>query len=213
MNRNRAIQAIAIAFALVVMAGCQASNQPAGPESAQMGAVTGQTKDRTTLMHPGETASSREKEQTEVPAPHRFTLPAGAPVHIRLSTELNTGSTASGSTFDGILETPLIVDGNTVVSRGSLVHGQVANVVSARGLKRPAEISLILTSVTPTGGEQTPVSTQPWTVSSQAHKGRDLTMTAGSAAGAHATGAPEIDVPTQTQLTFHLSAPATFSVE
>jgi len=216
LNRDRAIQAIAIVFALVVMAGCQASNQPAGPESAQTGAVSGQTKDRTTLMHPGETASSREKERAEVPAPRKFTLPAGSPIHIRLSTELNTGTTASGSTFDGILETPLIVNGTTVVSRGSLVHGQVTNIVSSSRLKRPAEISLILTSVTPTGGEQTSVTTQPWAVSSQSHKGRDLTMSGAAAvgtAGVHATGAQEIDVPTQTQLTFHLSTPATFTVE
>ena len=241
MNRNRAIQAIAIAFALVVMAGCQASNQPAGPESAQTGAVSGQTTDRTTLMHPGQTARSRERAQAALPAPRQFTLPAGTPIHIRLSSELNTGSTAAGSPFDGTLETPLIVNGTTVASRGSLVHGRVTNVVSSGRLKRPAEISLMLTSITPTGGQQTSVSTQTWSVSGKSHKRRDIEMigggagvgaaigaiagggkgaavgsmvgAAGGTAGAYATGKKEIDLPTETQLTFHLSAPASFTVQ
>ncbi len=134
-----------------------------------------------------------------------------------------------------------MVKGATVVSRGSLVNGRVTNVVSSGRLKRPAEISLILTSVTPTGGQQTPISTQAWGVSGKSHKGRDLEMigggtgvgaaigaiagggkgaaigslvgAAGGTGAAYATGKKEIDIPTETQLTFRLSAPAAFTVQ
>lgn len=241
MNRNRIIQALALAFALSLMAGCQATNQPAGPESAQTGAVSGQTKEKTTLMHPGETSRSRQEAQAAVPAPREFTVAVGTPIRIRLSTELNTGTTPSGSVFDGILETPLIVNGKTVASRGSLVHGRVTNAVSSGRLKRPAEISLMLTSITPNGGQQTPISTQTWSVSGKSHKRHDIEMigggagvgaaigaiagggkgaaigsmvgAAGGTGAAFATGKKEIDLPTETQMTFRLSAPATFTVQ
>jgi len=133
------------------------------------------------------------------------------------------------------------VSGVTVASRGSLVHGRVTNVVSSGRLKRPAEISLMLTSITPTGGQQTSISTQTWAVSGKSHKRRDLEMIGGGAgvgaaigaiagggkgaaigsliggaggtAGAYATGKKEIDLPTETQMTFHLSSPASFTVQ
>lgn len=241
MNSKRAIRVWAVMFSVAVMAGCQATNQPSGPESAQTGAVSGQTKEKTTLTHPGETARSREAGQAAAPAPRTFTVPAGTSIHIRLSTELNTGTTAPGSPFDGILETPLIVNGTTVVSRGSLVHGRVANVVSSGRLKRPAEISLVLTSITPTGGQQTPISTRTWSVSGKSHKRRDIEMMGGGAAVgavigaiagggkgaaigtlaggaggtgvAYATGKKEIDLPAETRLTFRLNAPAEFTLQ
>lgn len=241
MNGKKTALVLALVSALSLMAGCQASNQSAGPQSAQAGAVSGPTKQQTTMMHPGETARSREDAQAAVPAPRTFTIPEGTPIHVRLSTELNTGTTAQGSPFDGILETPLLVNGTTVASRGSLVHGRVTNVVSSGRLKRPAEMSLMLTSITPTGGQQTPISTQTWAVSGKSHKRRDLEMIGGvggvgaaigaiagggkgaaigglvGAAGgtgtAFATGKKEIDIPTETRLTFRLSAPAAFTVQ
>lgn len=241
MKEKRTIQALVLAFALSLMAGCQASNQPAGPDSAQAGAVSGQTTDQTTLMHPGETARSRREAQAAAPAPRRFTVAAGTPIHIRLSTELNTGTTPSGSVFDGVLETPLVVRGTTVVPRGSLVHGRVTNVVSSGRLKRPAEISLMLTSITPSGGQRTSISTRSWSVSGKSHKRRDIEMigggagvgaaigaiagggkgaaigsmvgAAGGTGAAFATGKKEIDLPAETAMTFRLTAPATFTVQ
>ncbi len=241
MKWRRIALALALASALSLMVGCQASNQSAGPQSAQAGAVTGRTMQQTTLMHPGSTARSREEAQAALPSPRTFTIREGTPIRVRLSTELNTGTTAQGSPFDGILEVPLLVKGTTVASRGSLVRGRVTNVVSSGRLKRPAEISLILTSITPTGGQQTPISTQTWSVSGKSHKGRDLEMigggtgvgaaigaiagggkgaaigglvgAAGGTGAAFVTGKKEIDIPTETQLTFRLSAPASFAVQ
>lgn len=240
MKRKRTIQTLVLASVLAVMAGCQANNQPSGPESAQAGSASGPSKHRTTLSHPGETARAREAAQAAA-TPRTVTVPANTPVQVRLSTELNTGSTAPGSTFDGILETPLVVNGVTAVPRGSLVHGRVTNVVSSGRLKRPAEISLMLTSITPAGGQQTSISTHTWSVSGKSHKRRDIEMigggagvgaaigaiagggkgaaigsaigAAGGTAGAFATGKKEIDLPAETRVTFRLSAPATFTVQ
>jgi hypothetical protein len=230
LNTKRAIQALAIAFTLAVMVGCQsAANQPDNADTSST-AASGQPAP---LTH--------RREASRAPAaPRTAKVPAGTSVRVRLSTELNTGSTAPGSAFDGTLAEPLVVRGKTVVSRGSLVRGRVANVVSSGRLKRPAEISLMLTSITPTGGQQTSVSTQTWSVSGKSHKKRDITMigggagvgaaigaiagggkgaaigsaigAAGGTAGAFATGKKEIDLPPETEMTFRLTAPATFTL-
>ena len=235
LNTKRAIQVLAVALTLAVMVGCQASgNQSTSPENAQAGAASGPGTLNTSVTH--------QRQASRVPAaPRAVTVPAGTSVHVRLSTELNTGSTAPGSAFDGTLTEPVVVNGVTVAPRGSLVGGRVTNVVSSGRLKRPAEISLMLTSITPNGGERTSVSTQTWSVSGQSHKKRDITMigggagvgaaigaiagggkgaaigsaigAAGGTAGAYATGKKEIDLPAETGITFRLTAPARFSVQ
>lgn len=232
MNTKRAIQALAVAFTLAVMVGCQgAGNQANNPEAAQPGAASGPATLNTSVTH---------RPASRAPAPRRVTVPAGTSIHVRLSTELNTGSTAPGSPFDGTLAEPLVVRGVTVAPRGSLVSGRVTHVVSSGRLKRPAEISLMLTSITPNGGQQTSVSTRTWSVSGKSHKKRDITMigggagvgaaigaiagggkgaaigsaigAAGGTAGAFATGKKEIDLPAETGITFSLTAPAKFTV-
>ncbi len=208
MNTKRAIQILAIAFTLAVMVGCQSTgNQANSPEAGQAGAASGPGTLNTSVTYQGEASPAPA-------APRPVSVPAGATIHVRLSTELNTGLTAPGSTFDGTLAEPLVVNGVTVAPRGSLIGGRVTNVVSSGRLKRPAEISLMLTSVTPNGGQQTSVSTQTWNVSGKSHNMRDITMMGGGAGvGALATGKEEIGLPTETEMTFELTAPAKFSVQ
>ncbi|TAM79547.1 MAG: hypothetical protein EPN47_17225 [Acidobacteria bacterium] len=238
MNTKRAIQTLAIAVTLAIMVGCQsASNQTDNSEPAQEStAASGQAAQPGPLRH---RRSSSQSGDTVAP-PRTVTVPAGTSIHIRLSTELNTGLTAPGSAFSGTLAEPLEANGVTVAPLGSSVGGRVTNVVSSGRLKRPAEISLILTSITPTGGQQVSISTQTWGVAGKSHKKRDIMMAgggaglgaligavagggkgaaigglAGAAGGtgvAYATGKKEIALPAETAMTFRLTAPATFSV-
>jgi hypothetical protein len=208
LNRNRAIQAFVIALTLAVMAGCQATvHQENNPEAVEAGAASGPES----LI----TSVTSQREASEAPGtPQTITVPAGTSIDVRISTEINSGSTAVGSTFDGVLAEPLAVEGVTVAPRGSLVGGRVANKVSSGGLKQPGEISLVLTSITPSGGQQTSVSTQNWIVSDKSDQGHNIAMVSGrSGAGALATGKTEIGLPAETEMTFSLAAPAKFSVE
>lgn len=231
MNTKKAIQALAIAFTLAVMVGCQsAGNQPDNTDMSSTAAASGQPAP---LTH--------RRDSSRAPAaPRTVSVPAGTSIHVRLSTPLNTGSTAPGSSFEGTLAEPLVSRGVTVARQGSLVDGRVTSVVSSGRLKRPAEISLMVTSITPRGGQRISVSTQTWGVSGKSHKKRDITMigggagvgaaigaiagggkgaaigsaigAAGGTAGAFATGKKEIDLPAETPMTFRLTAPAMFTL-
>lgn len=241
MNTKRAIQALTIAFTLAIMVGCQsASNQTDNSEPAQEStAASDQAAQPSSLKH--RRPSSQSGESARAAAPRTVTVPAGTSIHIRLSTGLNTGSTDAGSAFSGTLAEPLAVNGVTVAPQGSSVSGRVTNVVSSGRLKRPAEISLMLTSITPTGGQPVSVSTQTWGVSGKSHKKRNILMAgggagvgaligavagggkgaaiggmAGAAGGtgvAYATGKKEISLPAETAMTFRLTAPASFTVQ
>lgn len=241
MKTRRTIQALGIAFALSLMTACQsANNQPQTSEATQEGAPTASQTAQTGGLRHRRAAQSGGTTQS-APTPKTISVPAGTAIHIRLSTELNTGRTASGSHFDGTLAEPLVVNGVTVAPRGSLVGGEVTSVVSSGRLKRPAEMSLVLTSITPEGGQSVPISTQTWTVSGKSHKKRDIEMVGGGAGvgaligaiagggkgaaiggaigaaggtgAAYATGKKEIDLPAETEMTFRLSAPAEFTVQ
>lgn len=245
MNTKRAVQALVIAFTLAVMAGCQsAGNQTDNSETSSPAAAstsTGSSSQPAPLRHRRRGSEASEAAQSAPAAPQTITVPAGTSIHIRLSSELNTSSTAPGSRFDGTLSEPLEVNGVIAAPRGSLIGGRVTNVVSSGRLKRPAEISLMLTSITPTGGQQTSVSTQTWSVSGKSHKTRNIEMAGGGAGvgaligaiagggkgaaigglvgaaggtgAAFATGKKEIDLPAETGITFQLTAPATFTVQ
>lgn len=242
LNTKRAIQAWTIALTLAMMVGCQsASNQTDNSEPAQESTTaSSQAAQPSPLRHRRSSSQSGESTQAAA-APRTVTVPAGTSIHIRLSTGLNTGSTEPGSTFSGTLAEPLAVNGVTVVPQGSSVGGRVTDVVSSGRLKRPAEISLLLTSITPTGGQPVSVSTESWSISGKSHKKRNILMAgggagvgaligavagggkgaaiggmAGAAGGtgvAYATGKKEISLPAETAVTFRLTAPATFTVQ
>lgn len=243
MNTKRTIQTLAIAFTLAVMVGCQsATNQTDNSEPAQesTAAASGQPAQPSPLRHRRSASQSGGAAQAAA-VPKTVTVPAGTSIHIRLSTGLNTGTTTPGSAFSGTLAEPVVVNGVTVVPTGSSVGGRVTDVVSSGRLNRPAEISLMLTSITPTGSQPVSVSTQTWSVSGKSHKKRNILMAgggagvgaliggiagggkgaaigglAGAAGGtgaAYATGKKEIALPAETAVNFKLTAPASFTVQ
>ena len=247
MDKKRAIQTLAIAVTLIAFAGCQPSAQNQGTtgetasstsSNATAGATSvpeGSSSTPPVLTHRPNTSSP------SAPVLQVLTAPARTTIQVRLASEISSATASSGMSFQGSLAEPLIVRGVTVAPRGSLVNGQITNAVSSGRLKRPAELSLVLTSISPEGGQATPISTYTWSESGKSHKKRDVTMIGGGAGlgavvgaiagggkgaaigglvgaaagtgGAYATGKKEIVLPAETQLTFRLNAAASFTVQ
>lgn len=156
----------------------------------------------------------------------RVTIPAGTQVQVRMNTQLDTGKAQAGETFTGTIAEPVVAGGRTVLAKGASVSGQVVEAVSSGRLKRPASITLQLSSV----------STEPLKIDGKSHlvrnaeligggtaagallgavaggkKGAAIGAAVGAGAGtatAYITGKKEIVIPPETLLTFVVASGA-----
>ena len=152
-------------------------------------------------------------------------LRPGTEIKVRLLDRLNTGETQAGQSFSATLAEPVRSGGRTIFAKNAKVSGQVIEVVSSGRLKRPASISLQLTSV-----GRTAVQTEVLQIDGKSHAGRNTALIGGGAAAgailgaiagggkgaaigtlvgagagtgtAYATGKQEIALPAETELTF-----------
>jgi len=106
-----------------------------------------------------------QKRQTSV------AIPSGTKVEVRLNSSLDTGQTQAGQTFTGTLAQPVMVGGKVALAKGATVKGRVTEVVSSGRLKRPASITLVLTSV----------PTQPLQIDGKSHLLRNVALIGGGA--------------------------------
>lgn len=150
-------------------------------------------------------------------------------ISVRLTNPLSTESARAGDTFSATLDQPLMQNGRVIAPKNASVNGVVREAVSSGRLKRPAEITLQLNSVQ-SGGRSYAIDAAELTIKAGSHTTRNLVIIGGSAgagaliggvtaggkgaligsaAGAGAgtlaaylTGKKEIELPTETLLTF-----------
>jgi hypothetical protein len=231
--RTRWIAGLACLLALLLV-GCQSGTEQtgttepgAGTETAAGGAGTG--------------TAARSAAPKPVVETVKVTLPAGTDVSVRLGQPISSGTAKEGTPFEGTLATALVSGGTEVAAVGSAVTGTVTNAVSSGRLNRPAELSLVLTSLIVKGGEQVDITTDAWSMKGESHKKRNIEMIGGGAGAgavigaltggkkgaaiggavgagagtgvAAATGKKEIVLATETKLDFKLSAPVTVTMK
>ena len=222
MNTKWFLRTLGIGFLALAMIACQAGTE--------------QTESETSGAEGAATSTVAKGPQTV-----KITVPAGTSLSVRLGQAISTTTAKAGAAFEGTLAEPLVVNGTTVAATGSGVAGQVTHVVSSGRLSRPAELSLVLNSLTPTGGSDIAISTQAWSMKGESHKKRNIEMIGGGAGAgaligaltggkkgaaigsavgagagtgvAAATGKKEIELAAETKLTFKLSEPVAFSVK
>ena len=108
-----------------------------------------------------------------------ISIPSGTEVQVRLNSQLHTGETTAGQTFAGTVAQPVVVGGQTVLARGATVQGRVVEVVSSGRLKRPASITMELTS---------PLVTQPLHIDGKSHLLRNVALIGGGAGAGAVVG-------------------------
>lgn len=171
--------------------------------------------------------------------PHTITLPAGTALNIRLSDAISTGRNSAGDTFRATLSSPLVVDDFVIADRGSQVTGEIVSAERSGRVKGKASVTLALSEINTTDGQRVRVQTNSMLREASAGKKGDAAKVAagaglgaligalagggkGAAIGAGAGGAAgtgvvlgtrgkEVDIPSETALSFQLTAPVTIT--
>ncbi len=234
MLKSSSLRMLLTLLLAAMLAGCQSGTQSTENQDQATGGETASSGGKSAKKGGGGARGSAAAEMVHV------TVPAGTDLAVRLGAEINTGTTAAGTEFEGTLANALMAGGTEVAAVGSTVTGKVTSVVSSGRLNRPAELSLVLTSLTVKGGEKVPITTRAWSSKGESHKKRNLEMIGGGgaagaligalaggkkgaaiggAAGAGGgtgvaayTGKKEIVLPPETKLDFKLASAVTVSM-
>jgi hypothetical protein len=162
-------------------------------------------------------------------------LPAGTPITIRLESAVSSASARAGDRFQGVLDQPIVIEGQTVAPRGAAVTGRVLAAKSSGRLHDPGYLRIALASLD-LGGKHVVIETSSIFVKGGSHKNRNLAMIGGGTAGgaligglagggkgaligtaigagggtgaAYATGKKEIALDVERRLTFRLAQAA-----
>jgi hypothetical protein len=114
-------------------------------------------------------AAAQAKAPASKPAVVSLTAQPGAPLTIRVATEVNSGTATAGQRFQGNLETDFIVDGRVVATKGTRVYGRVAAAKAGTGTGGKPSLSLELSDVE-VGGRVVPLATEPVNYTAEAKK-------------------------------------------
>jgi hypothetical protein len=185
---------------------------------------------------PGQPQSQTPQESTSQPAAApepapRIAIPAGTPVRVRLEQTIDTKRNRPGDRFEASLMSPIRVDGNVVVPRGTTFNGHVTEAKTSGRFKGRAVLGVELDSFR-LNGVSYRVMTAPDTRVSGRHRKRNWILMGGGtglgaalgavagggagaligagagagagAAGAFFTGKKNVSLPVETPLTFRL---------
>ena len=167
------------------------------------------------------------------------TVPSGTTIPVRVTQTLDSATTQEGDTFSGVVASDVMIDGVTVISGGSTVSGHVDTVHEAAHFKGASLLTVSLATVSHRG-DRTPITTDPYSVEGKGRgkntaekvgggaavgailggifgggKGAAIGAAAGGGVGAGAnavTKGEQVQIPSETIVRFHLSAPLTVRV-
>jgi hypothetical protein len=209
--------------------------QPPTPEMAQYAPPPVEERAAEALNPP-----PGEEPATPAPrVPHTATLPAGMAITIRLAETVSTEKNKSGDTFSATVDQPVIIDGMEIASRGAEVVGKVVDAEKAGHVKGLASLSLQLTRIHTSDGQDIPIQTEEYQKQGASEnrqsaekvgggavvgailggilgggKGAAIGAGAGGAAGggvAVATHGKPVVLPVETRLSFHLAQAVTLT--
>lgn len=167
--------------------------------------------------------------------PRTVTVPAGTLISVRLRDSLSTERHSTHDAFFATLDAPLIVEGLVIAERGAMVRGRVVEAVAPGRVKGRAALVLQLDELTTSDGQKVEIRTDAFRHEAESGvkgdvartgvaagigaaigaiagggKGAAIGAAIGGAAGvggAMATRGKPAELPSETRLTFRLSAP------
>lgn len=140
-----------------------------------------------TASRDADAASAEDLKPKSPPAP-KVTLPSGTRLRVVLQQGVGSDVSTPGSSFSAVLAEPVVIDGRTVLEKGSTVAGRIVDVRKAGRVKGRASVSLVLTSVQH-DGEAVSIETKTYVGVAKSNQKRDAALIGGAAGVGAAIGA------------------------
>ena len=121
------------------------------------------------------TAESKAKPEPKT------VVPAGTKLRVALIDAISSDKNRAGDQFLASLAEPIVIDGMTVVQKGTKVRGRVIEAKGSGRVKGRATIELKLTEIVLNNQQSVNISTKPYTAVAQATKKRDAGIIGGGA--------------------------------
>jgi hypothetical protein len=186
MKRNWIIFAAAV---LLITAGCgKSGNQssqtapPANPPAAN--ATPNQAAPGPTGVPTQEQANAANPANQPAPPPEPpkpFEIAAGTPLTVVLTSTINSKNVTAGQEFDATLASPVTVNEEEAIPKGSPVNVTVVNAKKQGAVKGEATLTIKLSAITVRGKEY-PISTSTHSDVEKGKGKRSAVMTGGGAA-------------------------------
>ena len=132
------------------------------------------------------------KAEPAAPVVKMIAIPAETPLEVVLDGTLASNKSVAGDKFEASLAAPLVIDGATVLEKGTKFHGHVVSAEGSGRVKGKANIALVLTDVVH-DGKTTPITTKNWAAEAKGTVKKDaakigIAAGVGTAIGAIAGG-------------------------
>src|SRR5215475_4406783 len=121
-----------------------------------------------------------QPEAAPEPKPAIF-IPAGTRLRVALIDAVGSDRNRAGDHFAASLAEAVVIDGRTVLSKGTKVRGRVVGAKGSGRVKGRASIQLRLTEIVFKDGRQMDIATKPYTAVAQSVKKRDAAIIGGGA--------------------------------
>jgi len=135
---------------------------------------------------PAPAAAAPARPKPSVPT--TVQVPEGTELTVVLIDSISTGKNQAGDQFMASLADPIVVEGRTVVARGTKVQGRIVDAEGSGRVKGKANIRLVLTSIMD-AGKTYPIVTKPFVAEAESSTKRDAGLIAGGAGLGAAIGA------------------------
>jgi len=137
-----------------------------------------------------------------------LTLQPGTPLNVRMQSAVSSATSHAGDSFDAVVDEPVIVEGQTVVPRGTKTTGKVVAAKASTGPQDAGYLRLMLTDIS-IGGK--PLTLQTSSVFAKGSlrdgPGSELVDTATG----HTGGRRDVSFPAQRRVAFRLTEPLALS--